>query len=205
MELLRTGYLEREANSLVDYVAPGLMDYEGEMIIPCELGYTEFNDEITLTHVFTKKCSVKNSKGDDILVESETLNAYPEDEDPYPDYEYRFKYILVWVSNNKDFVEEWLDFETPDYDEAVERLEEWKYKLKNEHSHLEFREMANAYDYNPIDISKALTIKRSENFNMRAICERADVNYSTWRRFKSGLQNMSDKKIAALNKAMDEA
>ena len=48
-------------------------------------------------------------------------------------------------------------------------------------------------------------IERSEAFNMRVICERANVNYVTWRKYKAGLQNMSEAKKQALIQAMDEA
>lgn len=56
------------------------------------------------------------------------------------------------------------------------------------------------------DWELALDIKeRAKAFNMRVICERADVSYGTWRLFNSGKQRMPGWQLREIEEAMDEA
>lgn len=51
-------------------------------------------------------------------------------------------------------------------------------------------------------VLEELLIVQSENFNMRVICERAGISYSTYRGFKNNKQPFSRQKIYGLLRAM---
>ena len=56
------------------------------------------------------------------------------------------------------------------------------------------------------DWELALDVKeRSKAFNMRIICERADVSYGAWRLFKANKQKMPGWQLREIEEAMDNA
>lgn len=124
------------------------------------------------------------------------------------------KFLLM--DNNIDEYgvgDEFLIMESDDLEDVIQELEYHQRRYHN--TTMEIRDVVEIvdydedgepvnYNYNVVDYKNDI-IYRSEAFNMRAICKRAGVNYVTWRKFKSGLQNMSEGKKQLLMQAMDKA
>jgi len=51
VEYILTGEKKKVNHGLVDYVVPGYIERDGEHI-PCEVGFTEFNNVLEATHIF---------------------------------------------------------------------------------------------------------------------------------------------------------
>ena len=123
------------------------------------------------------------------------------------------RFLLIDNNIDKNGVgDEWTVFESDDLHEVIR---EYEYHLNRYGEKLEIRDVQEIvdvdedgepinYNFEVVDYKNDI-IYRAEAFNMHAICKRANVNYSTWRRFKSGLQNMSEAKKQALMQTMDEA
>lgn len=54
-----TGEKKAVKGGLVDYLAEGYIERDGERI-PCEIGLTDFNGEIEATHIFIKSGITEN-------------------------------------------------------------------------------------------------------------------------------------------------
>ena len=54
-----TGEKKALKGGLVDYLADGYIEMEGEKV-PCEIGFTDYNGEVEATHVFIKSCITDN-------------------------------------------------------------------------------------------------------------------------------------------------
>ena len=78
-----------------------------------------------------------------------------------------------------------------------------KYETKNN-----FRGLAWCFSYNgktdsDDSVLEELLVVQSENFNMRVICEKAGISYSTYRGFKNNKEPFSRQKIYDLLRAMN--
>lgn len=72
-----------------------------------------------------------------------------------------------------------------------------------------YRDIAYSFSYNGKQecddrALEELLIVQSENFNMRVICERAGISYSTYRGFKNNKKSFSSEKKCALLRVMNE-
>ncbi len=56
-------------------------------------------------------------------------------------------------------------------------------------------------DQNMIDYKKKI-LEKCPYFNMRAVCEKADINYSTFRGWRNNGRSFSDKKARQLYETM---
>lgn len=110
------------------------------------------------------------------------------------------KYQLIWTSTKS--YDEWLELETDDLSEATREYMKLKDNHDKYHS-LQFRDMANEYDYDLITEEDCKLRIRAGYYNMRAICEEARVNYSSWRGWANQNRSLSDEKKKALIRAMD--
>lgn len=129
------------------------------------------------------------------------------------------KYLVISYTTYPDgnIAEEWLMDESDDRNEAVKEAIHWADRADKHHP-VELRQVTEIidtdddgepvnYDYDIIDYreeNKTIELlDRAKMFNMKAVCERANVSYGSWRLFACGKQGLSNKAYEAIVRVMD--
>lgn len=132
------------------------------------------------------------------------------------------KYLVVSYKFDKygNIGDEWFELATDNRQEAIERALYEAERCDDPHFGIDLRkveevvdvdedgEMIN-YNYSSIDFhmeaEKLHLLKRSRLFNMKEVCQDAQVSYASWRQFACGKQGLSNKAYEAINRIMNNA
>ena len=127
------------------------------------------------------------------------------------------RYLVVSYTFDKygNIGDEWLEHDTTNRQEAIERAIYEADIEQDSRFNIELREVDasvdtdDCYDYNTIDFrmefEKLHLLKRSRLFNMKEVCQDAQVSYASWRQFACGKQGLSNKAYEAINRVMNNA
>lgn len=132
------------------------------------------------------------------------------------------KYLVVSYSFDKygNIGDEWIELATDDRKEAIERALYEAERSDDPHYAVDLREVEEVvdvdedgeminYNYSSVDFhmeaEKLQLLRRSRLFNMKEVCELANVSYGSWRQFKAGNQGLSNKAYEAIVRVMNNA
>lgn len=132
------------------------------------------------------------------------------------------KYLVVSYKLDKygNIGDEWFELVTDDRKEAIERALYEAERSNDPHYGVDLREVEEVvdvdedgeminYNYSSIDFhmeaEKLQLLRRSRLFNMKEVCELANVSYGSWRQFKAGNQGLSNKAYEAIVRVMNNA